>query len=88
MATSASSHPWAFQPREQHEEVDAFLLPAIRPLLSEVLGTAHRKVCARREGNHHVPRLAEDVAHVTLVMWPRRIGRQDVARGGIMAQGQ
>ncbi len=48
---------------------------------------ADTQVSAGRVGDEHVPALMKDVSHVSLMVWAGRIGRQDVARHGLMPEG-
>jgi hypothetical protein len=54
-------------------------LAPVGTLCSKVFGAADSYVSARRVGDHQVPTVVDDVEHITLVVWPRRICRQQIA---------
>ena len=54
-------------------------LAPVCTLCCEVFGAADSYISARRVGDHQVPTVVDDVKDITLVVWPRRICRQQIA---------
>lgn len=69
---------------ELHEEVNAFLLSAIRTLLWEPPRSTARKVGTWRKGDHQIEIIVDDFHYIALVMGAGSIGREQIARGGVM----
>jgi len=75
------------EPNEIHEEVDTFLLPAVRTLLWEPPCSTAGEVGTRRERNHHLEVPVPDLTDIAFPVRTRFVGGQQVTRNCMMASG-
>ncbi len=70
---------------KQHKKINRFLLATISLFLFPPYSAGNCQMRAGRVCYHQIPTIAQDIAHITLVVLARYLSRQQVATPGVMS---